>query len=139
MLEVCNRKVQEHVTLKEARAVFKRVFDEYGQRAILAGTNEGVDWKALMHAARVCNEEAELLIDHRITYPRPEADLLVKIRKGELLYKQVAEIIEEGIENLERCQARSTLPKEPDCAKADRMVIDVYRAAVTADIREVAA
>jgi hypothetical protein len=30
------------------------------------------------------------------------------------------------------------LPKQPDHAKADRMVCDVYRAAVTADIGEVA-
>lgn len=69
MLEVCNRKVQEHATLKEAHAMFKRIFDEYGQRALLAEKNEGVDWKAMMHATRVCHEAKELLLDHRITYP----------------------------------------------------------------------
>ena len=81
-LEVCNRKVQEHATFKEAYAISKRVFDEYGHRALLAETNQGVDWKACMHAVRVSREAEELLMHHTITYPRPEADLLLAMRTG---------------------------------------------------------
>ncbi|MGE4047212.1 MAG: nucleotidyltransferase domain-containing protein [Acetobacteraceae bacterium] len=125
-LEVCNRKAQEHVTLKKALAISRRVFDEYGKRALMAETNEGVDWKALMHAVRVCGEATELLMSETITYPRPEADLLLKIRKGELAYKRVAEIIEEGMVNLERCHALSTLPAKPNVEMAETLVFDVY-------------
>ncbi len=94
----------------------------YGHRALLAEKNEGVDWKAMMHALRVTREAEELLLHHTITYPRPEAELLLGIRKGELPYKQVAELLEEGLLRLEECQRLSTLPEKPDYAAADDLV-----------------
>lgn len=135
-LEVCNRKIQEHATFKEAYAISKRVFDEYGQRALLAETNQGVDWKACMHAVRVSREAEELLLHHTITYPRPEADLLLAIRKGELPYKDVAEMLETGLDRLEECHRISTLPDRGDQAGAEAFVIDVYRKAVASTERE---
>ncbi|MCE9564639.1 MAG: hypothetical protein K8U57_21610 [Planctomycetes bacterium] len=124
---MCNRKVQEHATLKEAHAIFRRTFEEYGQRALLAEKNEGVDWKAMMHALRVSREAEELLLHHTITYPRPEASLLLAIRKGELPYKQVAEMLEEGLLRLEECRRISRLPDEPDHDSAEALVVDCYR------------
>jgi hypothetical protein len=130
MFEVCSRKMQEHWTLKEAHAVFKRVFDEYGKRALMAETNEGVDWKAIMHALRVCNEAAELLTTGRITYPRPEADLLIKVRKGELPYKKAAELLEARMDNLSECQKVSFLPEAPNHAASKELVYQCYRDAI---------
>lgn len=126
LFEVCNRKVQEHVTLKEARKVFQLILDRYGQRALQAERNEGVDWKALCHAVRICGEAQELLRNHTITFPRPEAALLLKIRKGEMPYSEVAEIIESGMAELENAKESSTLPMEPDRARADELIMSVY-------------
>ena len=50
MLDVCNRKAPEHVTVKDAHTIYKHLFHEYGQGALLAESNEGVGWKAMMHA-----------------------------------------------------------------------------------------
>jgi hypothetical protein len=130
MVSVCNRKAQEHVTLKEALKVYQHLLDEYGQRALMAETNEGVDWKALMHAVRVCREAEELLTHHTVSYPRPEAELLLQIRKGELPYKQVAELIEDGMQRLEACQRNSSLPEKPDYAAAEELVASEYLAAI---------
>lgn len=129
-LEVCNRKIQEHATFKEAHAICKRVFDEYGHRAILAETNQGVDWKACMHAVRVSHKAQELLMHRTISYPRPEADLLLAIRKGELPYKQVADMLETGLDRLEKCAKASTLPDQGDLDSAETLVLDVYRRAI---------
>jgi len=126
-LEVCNRKVQEHATFKEAHAICKRVFDEYGHRALLAETNQGVDWKACMHAVRVSREAEELLMHHTITYPRPEAELLLAIRKGELPYKDVADMLELGLDRLEECHRLSTLPDRGDHQTAESLVLEAYR------------
>lgn len=131
-MEVCNRKVQEHATFKEAFAICKRVFDEYGHRALLAESNQGVDWKACMHAVRVSREAEELLMHHTITYPRPEAEMLLAIRKGELPYKQVAEMLEAGLDRLEECHRISSLPDKGDHAEADRLVMECYRKQVAA-------
>lgn len=130
MLDVCNRKAQEHITLKEAHKIYKHLFDEYGQRALLAEKNEGVDWKAMMHALRVCREAEELLLTHTISYPRPEADLLLQVRKGELPYKRVADLLEVGLERLEECQKLSTLPDAPDRAFAEALVVEKYQRAI---------
>ncbi len=130
MLSVCDRKVQEHITVKEAHKIYSHVFNEYGQRALQAEKQENIDWKALMHAVRVCGEAIELLSTHHITYPRPEASLLLQIRKGELPYQQVAELIEEGLIELEDVQSASTLPEKPDYQFAEDLVYDVYVEAV---------
>jgi hypothetical protein len=94
--------------------------------ALLAEKNEGVDWKAMMHATRVCQEAEELLLTHKISYPRPEAATLLQIRKGELTYRQFADMLEEGMERLEECQRISTLPEGPDRAFAEDLVADLY-------------
>lgn len=126
MLEVCNKKIQEHITLKEANKIFKHIFDEYGARALQAEKNEGIDWKALMHAVRVAEEAKELLLTGHVTFPCPEKDLLLKIRQGLLPYKNVADIIEKGMQELEIAQEKSILPKEVDKQFVDQFIYDVY-------------
>ena len=45
-LSVCNRKCPFTVTLKEALAIYRKLYDNYGHRAQQAKNNENVDWKA---------------------------------------------------------------------------------------------
>lgn len=130
MLSVCNKKVQENITCKEAAKIYGHMFQEYGQRALAAEKQENIDWKALMHAVRVGDEARELLTTHKITYPSPRRELLLQIRKGELPYQQVADIIEKGLERLEEAKVVSTLPVEPDHAFAEDLVYRKYGAQV---------
>lgn len=126
MLEVCNRKAQEFVTLKEAHSIFNRVYQEYGHRAIQAQNNENIDWKALMHACRVYNETRELLTTGKITYPRPEAPLLLDIRLGKIKYNWVAEYLENGLEELETLVEKSVLRNQPDRKFAEDFIFNTY-------------
>jgi hypothetical protein len=130
-LEVCNRKVAFHATIKYALQTFQKIYDEYGVRSKAAESNQGVDWKALGHAVRIANQAKELLLTHNVTFPRPEADLLLQIRKGELPYKQVAELIEEGLAEIVIASEKSTLPKEPNRKWAEQLVLYCYRGVVT--------
>lgn len=131
-LEVCNRKIPLHATVKYTKEIFQKIFDEYGARALLAEKNEGCDYKALMHAVRVCNQAKELLSTGHITFPRPEKDLLLQIRKGELPYKEVATLIENGLEELNSINATSTLRETPNKALADSIVLDCYNEEIRA-------
>ena len=126
MLEVCNRKVQEFATLKEGFSVFNRVYQEYGTRARQAEKNENIDWKALMHACRVYTETVELLTTGHITYPRPDAAFLLKVRLGEFDYKTIAEYLEGGLVELEELVHKSILRKEPDKEFAENLVYQTY-------------
>lgn len=126
-LEVCNRKIPYHGTVKYAKELFQRIYDEYGARAKLAKDNLGIDWKALMHAVRVAREAEELLLTGNITFPRPEKELLLKIRKGELDYEtKVAPLIEEGLVRIEEAKSKSTLPEKPNKEWVDDFIFHCY-------------
>lgn len=125
-LEVVNRKLGLSITCQSAIDVLQRIFDQYGARALLAEKNDAVDWKALMHAVRVAEQAKELLLTGHITFPRPEAQLLLQIRKGELPYKQVAEMIEQGLVDIESIKWRSVLAREPERDVADAIILEAY-------------
>jgi predicted nucleotidyltransferase len=135
MLDICDRKVQEHVSVKEAYAIYKRVFDEYGQRALQAESNENIDWKAMGHAVRICGQAHELLLEHSITFPRPDKDFLRQIREGKLPYKEVAEHIEIGMERLTDIQKNSSLPDKPNYQLAEDIVYQEYRHVISLEDR----
>jgi predicted nucleotidyltransferase len=122
----CNRKVQLNTKVHYALDIYQKTLDSYGNRARLAEKNEGVDFKALYHSVRVGREAYELLTTGHITFPRPEAELLLKIRKGELPYAEIAELIEEGLHNMIEAQEISTLPDKPNFEKAEELIISVY-------------
>lgn len=133
-LEVCNKKIPFTNTLKSAHELFKRVFDEYGQRALAAETGVGIDWKALSHAVRVGNEALELLRTAHITFPLVNRQHIMDIKLGRLPYEAVAKEIEILLEEVEYAASISTLPDKPDYALIDDIVVQHYHRAVMAEI-----
>ncbi len=125
-LEVCNRKIPFHAKVSYTKSVFQKIFDEYGHRALLAEKNEGVDWKALSHAVRVNSQAKELLTTGWITFPRPDRELLVDIKTGKMEYQVVAEIIENGLAELEVLKTKSSLRPEPNQEWINNFVYDIY-------------
>lgn len=125
-LDVCGKKMPLSATVKYALSCYQQMLDAYGHRALEAEANRGIDWKALYHAIRVAREGEELLLTGNITFPRPEAPLLLQIRKGELPYKQVAELVEEGLQRVEDAAAKSTLREKPDLEWIDDFVYNTY-------------
>lgn len=124
--ECCNRKVGFGNTIKEAQAVFNRIYDNYGDRARKAQDNEGVDWKALSHAVRVGHQALELLRDHNITFPLPNAAHILDIKLGRLPYQVVADEIEQLLVKVEEAEKTSTLPDKVDSGFIDSLVHDHY-------------
>lgn len=126
-LEVCNRKFPLNLKIQYVVETLEKIYDAYGHRAKQAELNEGVDYKALYHAVRVSREAEELLLTGNITFPRPEKDLLLQIRKGELPYQQVAELVEEGLVRVESAVAKSNLRDKPDYEWANNFVLNQYK------------
>jgi hypothetical protein len=135
-LEVCDRKAPYTITLKEALAIYQRLYDNYGERARKAKDNEGIDWKALSHAVRVGGECIELLKTGYIVFPRPEAAHLLDVKLGKLPYYEVAEEIEGLLVAAEEASERSTLRTNPDrkwiedftwATYTDRIFDDIYQ------------
>lgn len=119
-------------SIKSAREIAQRLVNEYGQRALQAERNEGIDWKALSHAVRVGREALQLLQTGRITFPLPSASEILSIKLGELAYETVAQTIDELLIDVEAAAVVSPLREEPDFAFIDDLVARAYREQVMA-------
>lgn len=129
--EVCGRKMPYSSSIKNASNIMRAMVEEYGKRALMAETQQGVDWKALSHAVRVGTQALELLKTGHITFPLPNAQHVIDIKTGKLPYQEVADEIEEFLTRVEVAGATSVLPDEPDHAWIEQFVEGAYRKEVT--------
>lgn len=125
-LELCNKKTPLTAIVKYAAKQADTRLVEYGKRAMIAAHEDGVDWKALMHAVRVATEAEELLLTGHITLPLKNRDLLLRIRNKEFSFQEVSEMIEAGLVRVEEALSKSTLPKEPDREFWNDFVAEIY-------------
>lgn|SRR3990167_1696369 len=125
-LEVNGRKFSQNMKIKEVVMILQKIYDNYGERAQLARKNEGIDWKALSHAVRVCSEGIELMNTGFITFPRPDAPLLLKIKTGQMPYEQVAELIECGLLELNESIKTTRVPSGFPVRFWEEFVSDKY-------------
>jgi hypothetical protein len=128
--EVCGKKMPFTSSIKSAREIAQRLVSEYGQRALQAERNEGIDWKALSHAVRVGSEALEPLQTGKITFPLPYATEILSIKQGERTYESVAETIDRLLVDVEEAVVSSSLREEPDIAFMDELVERAYRGKV---------
>jgi RNA repair pathway DNA polymerase beta family len=120
----CDRKVPVTTKIVDAYNIYNRVWENYGERARQAASNEGIDWKAVSHAVRVARQALELLRDHKITFPRPDAEELLAIKLGKLPYTQVSPMLEALVQEVNECE--STLPEVTNKQEMDWMIYGYY-------------
>lgn len=125
-LEVCGRKLAFTASLMSARNTIERLVQEYGQRALMAERNQGVDWKAMSHAVRVATQAIELLETGHITFPLPNAEHVLAIKTARLPFKEVGAEIEDLLDRVNAAAESSKLPEKPDTDWIEDLVADVY-------------
>ncbi len=129
-LSVAGTLIPLTVSLTNGLQMMRLKLDKYGERVKQVNDMTGADWKSMMHAVRVAGEAVEFLETKKLTFPRPEASLLLAIRMGKIPYAKVCEMIEVGLETVEKALEESSLPEEPDREFAEGLVEDFYRNAV---------
>lgn len=131
-LNILGKKFDHHTSFANVLQPLKKVYKNYGQRAREAKNNNGVDFKALSHAVRVCLQGIELMKTGKITLPHSEDNkkLLIDIKTGKLHYTEVAEIIEANLEELEKVTKTSQIREEVDKSFADGLIIHLHLGAV---------
>lgn len=123
-MDVCGKRAPFTASLRSAHDIYRHLAERYGGRARAAKDNRGIDWKALSHAVRAGHQAIELLSTGHITFPRPEAQLLIDIKLGRKPYNEVAEMIENLL--FQVYGTKSDLPDEPDLAFMEKLVIEFY-------------
>jgi len=125
--EICGKKADLDASIKLARLIAQRLIDEYGERALLAEQNDGVDWKAVSHAVRVGREAIEFISTQHLTFPRPDAQHLLDIKNGKIPFQLVSNEIEQIITELDQVVESSNLPEFFDQSSMDNFIEKIYK------------
>jgi uncharacterized protein len=85
----------------------------------------GYDTKAAMHGLRLLYECIELMRDGRITLPRPERKLLIKVRSGSWTFERVLAHAQRLFKEVDDAVTISPLPEKVDRAAISRLLAQV--------------
>jgi len=85
----------------------------------------GYDTKAAMHGLRLLYECMELMQEGKITLPRPERELLIKVRSGEWTFERVLGQAQRLFKDVEDAVSSSLLPERVDRAAISRLLAQV--------------
>lgn len=127
MLEVLGKLYGNTVLVKnvlESLSIFEQ---RYGERAKIAMSNEGIDFKAISHAYRCCYELQDLALRGEVTFPMVQAPKLIEIKTGRVSYPKVIQdelpaLMEETLEMVKN----SNLPEKPDTEFWENWVYETY-------------
>lgn len=89
----------------------------------------GYDVKAGMHALRLLYECQDLVSTGKITLPRPERDLLIRVRTGKYPMDKVLAMAQKQFADCEEAAKVSSLPEKVDRVAVSRLLAQSYREA----------
>jgi hypothetical protein len=108
-----------------ARVSGKRGRGKKGQRPDLE-QKYGYDVKAAMHAIRLLGECKEILLSGTITLPRPERDLLIRVRTGKFSLERVLNMANKLFAECEEATGKSVLPEKVDRHAVSEVLSHAY-------------
>lgn len=123
--QICGKIFQESASISYVMPILQKFYEDYGSRSRLAAENKNIDWKAISHAIRAAIQVKEILTCNTITFPLKEADFLSKVKEGTLDYiTEVAPVLENLMEDVEKLASKSTLPERVDSAYWDKFICE---------------
>lgn len=117
--EVCQRRLLATMSVAYALDPLKKAFASYGERALLAETNTGIDWKAISHAFRAAYQMEAIYTAGGFTYPLQQTEFLKAVKAGNLPFKDVGPELEAIIDRVEQLALASKLPETVDREAVD--------------------
>lgn len=87
----------------------------------------GFDTKHGSHLYRLVTEGRELLLTGNITFPRPDALLLLEIRQGRYSYEELMDLVGDIDTQFNTYYEESTLPHKPNVKEIDKLCIELVK------------
>jgi hypothetical protein len=110
VLNICGKQYYFTVSLQTILTSVENTVATYGKRVTLTDKDdEGVDWKALSHAVRITEQILELSNKGTLTLPRPNADVLLKLKNGEVSLPLATAYLEDAFNQIDDAVANSVL------------------------------
>lgn len=82
--DIVGRKIQTTLSLDKAEMVLSKIYNNYGVRAKLAASNEGIDWKSISHSLRAAYQAEAIFENGGFSYPLKQTDYLRRVKAGEI-------------------------------------------------------
>ena len=119
---------------KDAYSIYCREYGEYWvwvegrnderyRNSLSHGKN--YDAKNMMHTFRLLSMAEEITVHHQVIVHREDRDFLLRIRAGDFEYEELIGMVEEKMIRIEELYGRSSLPDEPDCQKAEDLLVRI--------------
>ena len=89
----------------------------------------GYDVKTAMHAIRLLYECKEIVATGKITLPRPERNLLIRVRTGKYSMKKVISMAKKLFTECQAASVHTVLPEKINRHVVSRLLADCYRQA----------
>jgi hypothetical protein len=93
----------------------------------IAGHDQKIDGKNLLHCRRLLDTAMEIPKDKTINVRRPNADYLLKIRKGEVKLEDIIDQAELDLKFLDELYANCDLPEECDMKKVNNLLLKIRK------------
>jgi hypothetical protein len=121
VLEVAGRRFDLNSPVKNMKNSLLGLEAKYGERTKTAKESGLIDFKSLSHAIRLCEELIELLNEHKITLPRPNADYLRDVKLGKVAKDIALNYLGDLQEKVPNLIIESKLPASPDLEKINEL------------------
>lgn len=127
MLNILSKMFSQTTQVKLVLGALEKFYANYGERAKMAESNDGIDFKAISHAYRCCYQLAELATKGTIDFPLVQAPYLIAIKTGQVSWpKKVQDELPELMEESIKLIKQSNLPEKPDKKFWDEFILETY-------------
>lgn len=97
----------------------------------ISGHNQQIDGKNLLHCRRLLDMAIEIATEKTIKVQRPNADYLLKIRRGEVDLETIIAEAEKDIEKLDELYAKSDLPDDVDREFVNDLLLKIRKQSIS--------
>lgn len=125
-LSLCGKIHLGTIKMEEFRKRVARDLERYGKRAREAEKNQGLDFKALSHALRAIDQMEELLLNGKIVYPLASRERLLQVKKGEIAWKELEELILTRLAHAERLHESRSCLYQYDREYVEKFLLQCY-------------
>lgn len=116
---------QTNISFGEFYNRINKEYDTFGQRAIAAEQNNGIDYKALSHAIRALHQIQEYYLTGTVTFPLSNKEIVMKVKRGEYDWKYLDDYISKMIDTTKDIISRKST-KGMSRKRIHECILDVY-------------
>ena len=126
-ISVCERKVPLGIKIKDACAIYKKLYDEYGSRTKAAKNTSGQDLKGISHAIRIATEVCELLETGKISFPVLNNNYIKDVKFGKVDASDYGPHLDNLLLRCDELLKTSKLKEKLDNKLLDRLVVEFHK------------